>query len=255
HAGMSSSVGLLLATPGHFAEGYFGLIPMSKTVFSAFNLILVAATIIAWTITAVRLQPSSDETVSAPKELRETLAAEFAEDEAARKAKTDGLKTGRSPVEIIENSRWVNMLIGTLGLVYCVLYFSSLEEGILNGLTLNSVNFIFIFVGVLMHGTPKALLTAARTGGTFVWGILLQFPFYAGILGLIVASGLSERIANFFAAIANEFTYPIFVYWYSGVLNFFVPSGGSKFALEAPYLGEAAQALNVPLDLTALAYI
>ncbi|GAA4513989.1 short-chain fatty acid transporter [Brevibacterium yomogidense] len=255
HAGMSSSVGLLLATPGHFAEDYFGLIPMSQTVFSPFSLILVAATIIAWTITAVRLQPSPSETVSAPRELRETLAAEFAEDEAARKTKSDAVKAGRSPVEIIENSRWVNMLVGILGLVYCVLYFSSLEDGILNGLTLNSVNFIFIFVGVLMHGTPKALLTAARTGGTFVWGILLQFPFYAGILGMIVASGLSERIANFFAAIANEFTYPIFVYWYSGILNFFVPSGGSKFALEAPYLGEAAQALNVPLDLTAIAYI
>lgn len=255
HAGMSSSVGLLLATPGHFAEDYFGLIPMSETVFSPFNLILVVITIIAWTITAIRLQPSPDDTMSAPQELRDSLAAEFEEEEAARKSKSDAVKTKRTPVEMIENSRWVNMSIGTLGLIYCVLYFNSLEDGILNGLTLNSVNFIFIFVGVLMHGTPMALLTAARTGGTFVWGILLQFPFYAGILGMIVASGLSERIASFFASIANEFTYPVFVYWYSGILNFFVPSGGSKFALEAPYLGEAAQVLNVPLDLTAIAYI
>lgn len=120
---------------------------------------------------------------------------------------------------------------------------------------MNIVNFIFIFVGILLHGTPKALLTAARTGGTFVWGILLQFPFYAGIMGMIVASGLSERIANGFAAIANEYTYPLFVYWYSGILNFFVPSGGSKFAIEAPYIGDAAQTLNVALDLTTVAYI
>lgn len=253
HAGLSSSAGLLVATPGHFAEEYFGIIPMSATVFSPFNLILVAVTIIAWTITAIRLQPAPGETVSPPEELREKLAAEFAEEEAAREASTQ--KGKRTPVEVIENARWVNYSIGGLGLLYIVLYFSSLEDGLLNGLTLNSVNFIFIFVGILLHGTPKALLTAAQTGGTFVWGILLQFPFYAGILGMIVASGLSERIASWFAAIANEHTYPLFVYWYSGILNFFVPSGGSKFAIEAPYLGEAANNLGVSLDLTTVAYI
>lgn len=252
HAGLSSSAGLLLATPGHFAEDYFGIIPMGQTVFSPFNLVLVGITIVAWAITAVLLQPAPSATVSAPDELRDRLAAEFEEEKAARQTATDRKRT---PVEIIEDSRWINYTIGILGLLYVVLYFSSLEDGILNGLTLDSVNFIFIFVGILMHGTPKALLTAARTGGTFVWGILLQFPFYAGILGMIVASGLSERIAFWFASIANDKTYPLFVYWYSGILNFFVPSGGSKFSIEAPYLGEASKALGVPLDLTAVAYI
>lgn len=253
HAGMSSSAGLLVATPGHFAEEYFGVIPMSQTVFSPFNLILVAVTIIAWTLTAMRLQPGQEETFRPPAELRAQLAAEFDLEESARKKSQEAGK--RTPVEIIENSRWINMTIGVLGLIYVVLYFTSLEDGILNGLTLNSVNFIFIFVGILMHGTPKALLTAAQTGGTFVWGIILQFPFYAGILGMIVASGLSERIASAFAAVATQQTYPVFVYWYSAILNFFVPSGGSKFAIEASYLGEASQSLNVPLDLTTVAYI
>lgn len=253
HAGMSSSAGLLVATPGHFAEEYFGIIPMSQTVFSPFNLILVAVTIIAWTLTAMRLQPRQEETFRPPADLRAQLAAEFELEESARKKSQEAGK--RTPVEIIENSRWINMTIGVLGLIYVVLYFTSLEDGILNGLTLNSVNFIFIFVGILMHGTPKALLTAAQTGGTFVWGIILQFPFYAGILGMIVASGLSERIASAFAAVATQHTYPVFVYWYSAILNFFVPSGGSKFAIEASYLGEAAQSLNVPLDLTTVAYI
>lgn len=253
HAGLSSSAGLLVATPGHFAEDYFGVIPMSETVFSPFNLILVVVTIVAWTITAVRLQPPSDKTVSPPQVLRDKLAAEFRQEDEARRANRNHGR--RSPVEMIENSRWVNITIGALGLVYIVIYFSSLEGGILQGLTLNSVNFIFIFLGILMHGTPKALLTAAQTGGTFVWGILLQFPFYAGIMGMIVATGLSERIASGFAAIATQHTYPVFLYWYSGILNFFVPSGGSKFAIEAPYLGEAAQTLNVPLDLTTIAYM
>ncbi|GAA1685822.1 short-chain fatty acid transporter [Mycolicibacterium murale] len=253
HAGLSSSAGLLVATPGHFAEEYFGIIPMSQTVFSPFNLALVAITIVAWTITAVVLQPSPQDTVSAPEEVRAQIVSEFeSEREAQREAATE---VPRTPAEIIENSRWINGTIGVLGLAYIVLYFGSLEGGILQGLTLNSVNFIFLFLGILMHGTPKALLTAAQTGGSFVWGVLLQFPFYAGILGMLVASGLSERLASWFQAIANEHTYPLFIYWYSGIVNFFVPSGGSKFAIEAPYIGEAAQALNVPLDLTVVAYI
>ncbi|MDP3894199.1 TIGR00366 family protein, partial [Nocardioides sp.] len=78
---------------------------------------------------------------------------------------------------------------------------------------------------------------------------------YAGILGMIVATGLSEKIAGAFSAVANDHTYPLFVYWYSAALNFLVPSGGSKFAVEAPYLAEAAQTLNVPLDLTVVAYM
>lgn len=253
HAGLSSSAGLLVATPGHFAEEYFGIIPMSETVFSPFNLALVAITIVAWTITAVVLQPTPRDTVSAPEEVRAQIVSEFeTEREAQREASTE---VSRTPAEIIENSRWINGSIGVLGLAYIVLYFGSLEGGLLQGLTLNSVNFIFLFLGILMHGTPKALLTAAQTGGSFVWGVLLQFPFYAGILGMLVASGLSERLASWFQAIANEHTYPLFVYWYSGIVNFFVPSGGSKFAIEAPYIGEAAQALNVPLDLTVVAYI
>ncbi|MEQ3550229.1 TIGR00366 family protein [Pseudonocardia nematodicida] len=254
HAGLSSSAGLLVATPGHFAEEYFGIIPMTATVFSPFNLVLVLITVVAWTITAIALQPSPSETVSPPPEVREKIVAELEKEEQAAR-RTAPAEGRRTPVEIIENSRWVNGTIGVLGLVYIVLYFAALDGGILDGLTLNSVNFIFLFVGILLHGTPKSLLGAAQTGGTFVWGVLLQFPFYAGILGMIVATGLSERIASWFQAISNEFTYPLFIYWYSGILNFFVPSGGSKFAIEAPYLGEASQALGVSLELTTVAYI
>ncbi|SMY04356.1 short-chain fatty acids transporter [Brevibacterium aurantiacum] len=253
HAGLSSSAGLLVATPGHFAEEHFGVIPMSQTVFSPFNLTLVLITIIAWTITAVVLQPRPADTFSPPVALQEKMAAEFEADREARVAAK--LEGKRSPVEILENSRWVNGTIGVLGLIYIFMYFSTLDGGVLQGLTLNSVNFIFLFLGILMHGTPKALLTAAQTGGTFVWGVLLQFPFYAGILGMILVSGLSERIANAFASIATEHTFPVLIYWYSAILNFFVPSGGSKFAIEAPYIGEAAQAVGTPLDLTTVAYI
>lgn len=141
-------------------------------------------------------------------------------------------------------------MIGGIGLVYLVVHFAGLEEGVLSGITLNTVNFMFLFIGILLHGTPASLLKQAERGGSFVWGIIIQFPFYAGILGIITATGFSERIAGWFTAIANEHTFPLVTYWYSGLVNLFVPSGGSKFVIEAPYIAEAAQSLGVSPELT-----
>ncbi|MDP3894241.1 TIGR00366 family protein, partial [Nocardioides sp.] len=170
HAGLSSSAGLLVATPGHFAEGYFGIIPTGDTIFSPFNLILVAVTIVAWTMTAILLHPSEAETVRPPAAIRQALAEELT---ASGHTGPDAIGSPepapadrRSPVQVIENSPWVNGTIGVAGLAYVLVYFGGLEGSALNGLTLNSVNFIFLFIGILLHGTPKSLLTAAEKGGS-----------------------------------------------------------------------------------------
>ena len=245
HAGLSASSPLLVATPGHFAEDYFGVIPVTETIFSAFNLIMVLVAVLIWVAMAPLLHPRADKVVPPPAEVLESDAAD--EDEVVDRAEL-------TPAQRIENSIWLNMVIGIGGLIYLVLYFGSLEEGLLSGITLNTVNFIFLFLGILLHGTPRSLLRAAERGGGFMWGVVIQFPFYAGILGMITATGFSERIADWFTSIANEQTFPLLVYWYSGILNFFVPSGGSKFAIEASYLADAAERVGVPFDLTVLAY-
>ena len=95
------------------------------------------------------------------------------------------------------------MIIGGFWLIYLVLYFTGLEEGVLSGITLNTVNFVFLFISILLHGMLASLLRQAERGGSFAWGIIIQFPFYAGILGIITATGFSERIAGWFTAIAN----------------------------------------------------
>ena len=84
--------------------------------------------------------------------------------------------------------------------------------------------------------------------------MILQFPFYAGIFGIIQYSGLQDVIGGWFVAIANDKTYPAIIYWYSGILNYFVPSGGSKWAIEAPYVVQAAATLKVPQSLNVLTY-
>ena len=97
-------------------------------------------------------------------------------------------------------------------------------------------------------------LKAAKEAGGFIWGVVLQFPFYAGIFGIIQYSGLQDVIAGWFVAIATPQTYPAIIYWYSGILNYFVPSGGSKWAIEAPYIMTAGKTLGVSPQLTVIAY-
>jgi short-chain fatty acids transporter len=91
-------------------------------------------------------------------------------------------------------------------------------------------------------------------GGSFIWGVVIQFPFYAGIFGIIKFSGLADVMGDWFTAIASKETYPFIVVWYSGFLNYIVPSGGSKWAIEAPYIMTAAKNLGVSSPVTVIAY-
>jgi len=243
HAGLSASMPLLVATPGHFMEAELGVIPVTRTLFHPLNLGLVAATVVVLTALAVRLQPAAG---AEPLVDWERVPPEALRDEAAAPA---GVRP--SPAQRLEQSRAVNLLVGAAGTVWLVAWFGA--KG-LQGINLNTVNFAFLMLGVLLHGRPARLLAAAEQGGRYVWGVILQFPFYAGIFGIIKESKLQDVIAGWFTSISHAQSYPLFVLWYSGVLNYVIPSGGSKWAIEAPYVVKAAHDVGASMDLTVLAY-
>jgi short-chain fatty acids transporter len=120
--------------------------------------------------------------------------------------------------------------------------------------TINSYNAVFLVAALLLHGRPLSFLRACRQGVDAAWGIIIQFPFYAGIFGLMQNTGLGQWIGQLFAELSSQATYPTVVYLYSAVMNLFVPSAGSKWLIEAPYLIPAAQALDVGVITTLLAY-
>ena len=102
-------------------------------------------------------------------------------------------------------------------------------------------------MGFLLHGTPARLMRAVQDATPAVWGVILQFPFYAGIAGIITGTHLNEQLADVFVRVSTPATFPPLVALYSAVLGVFVPSGGSKWVIEAPYVMEAAHALKVHL--------
>ena len=121
-------------------------------------------------------------------------------------------------------------------------------------LTLDVLNFTFLTLAVLLHPNVASLVAAGDQGARLLAGVVLQFPLYAGMYGVIEGSGLAQVIGQAIARSATPESLPAIVYWYSSVLNYFVPSGGSKWAVEAPFIIDAASRVGVGLDRVVLAY-
>src|SRR6202163_909861 len=250
HAGLSGSAPLLMATPKNFMEAQVGLIPVSMTTFSSFNLTLTAGIVTVMTLPVLRLSPQADRVRTSHYIL--TGPPVSADGEATPDLHPDrgDRKAGRSLARTIEHSYTLNLVMGLLGLAA----FGSAYAGAGFRVSLNIFNFAFLFLALLLHPSPASFSAAASRGATYLHGIIIQFPLYAGIYGLIHYSGLAETIGHWFVSIAGTHTFPIIVYWYSGILSYFIPSGGSKWAAEAPYILSAATALGVPARQAILAY-
>jgi short-chain fatty acids transporter len=242
HSGLSASAPLLVATPKHFLEKEIGIIPITETIFHPFNLLLALAVLVALVIAGPLMHPRKEETFEADPELIK---------EAGFEAPAKPKPADMTPALWVEHSPIINIIVAASGIIWLVWYFGKNGWA---GINLDVVNFVFLVIGILLHWTPASFLKAAMEGGSFIWGVVVQFPFYAGIFGIIKFSGLAEVMGDWFTAIATKETYPFVVMWYSGILNYIVPSGGAKWAVEAPYIMAAGKTLGVSGPMTVIAY-
>jgi short-chain fatty acids transporter len=245
HAGLSGSVPLALASGSNLdavtAGAVMEAIGTSETIFSSMNLIILLAMLITIPLLNKAMHPSAEDVIAIPAKLLE-------------KDNVDDDFIPSTPAEKLEHSPWINRLLALLGGVYIVGYF--MKNGF--ALNLNIVNFIFLFTAILLHGTPAKLIKAVADGTKNTTGILLQFPFYAGIMGMMVAKGpegisLAGAMSDMFVSISNEYTFPLFTFISAGLVNFFVPSGGGQWAVQAPIMMPAGLELGVPAAKTAMA--
>ena len=239
HAGLSGSVPLLMATPGHFLEGTTGLVPLDATTFSAFNLTLTVVVFVVSAAAVWVMHPAPSAALSVRPENLASLE-QFTPPAAP---------SARSFAAWCDHARLPASALGLAGLAWLVGYVAA---G--GGLTLDVLNFAFLMAAVLLHGRLASVMAAGEQGARLVAGVLLQFPLYAGMYGVIEGTGLARVLGDAIARSASADTLPLALYWYSSVLNYFVPSGGSKWAVEAPFLIDAAARLGVGLDRVVLAY-
>ncbi len=235
--GLSFSEALLVNTPGHFLEAEIGLIPYSQTTFSPMLLVpTILCGLLILPLLIKLIHPEEKDV----QEMDPALLAKFQEADKAEEGLPKEVKP--SIAERLDNSPVINLVVGIMGLVYIVYWFAT--QGF--NLTLNMFNFTLLFLGIILHWTPKHLLKSFEEGVKASYGIVLQFPFYAGIQGMMVGSGLIVIIAGWFTAISTKFTFPILTYISTAIVNLFVPSSGGIFMVQGPVMVKAGAALGVP---------
>ena len=244
HGGLSGSIPLLIATPGHFMEEEMGIISVTETMFSSFNLFIVFVLLITLPFLN-RLLLKSREGLEIQNPVIDFTEADTVEDEKEAENEQESIVFS----DRLENSKIISIIIGLLGMIYVVYHFYS------NGfdLNINIVNFTMLFLGLLLHRTPRRFLRSVSHAVKNAGGIIVQFPFYAGIMGMMVASGLSDAMSLWFVSISNEFTYPLFAFLSAGIVNFFVPSGGGQWAVQGPIMIPAGIEIGVDSAKTAMA--
>ena len=234
--GLSSSAALLMATKGSIPPALLkisGVIPLADTLFTWQNLVMIVVLLVLSVWICYASTPTADKAKTV-----EMAGITYKEE-------NEDIGTPQTPGEKLEFSPALTLVIVALGAVYLYDVFST--KGGLAALDLNTYNFMFLIAGMLLHWTPRSFLRAAAKSVPMTGGVLLQFPLYAGIFGVLMGSGLNEVLAKFFVSISTQETLPLVGGIYSAILGLFLPSGGGKWVVEAPYLLQAANELKVNL--------
>lgn len=243
HGGLSGSIPLTIASEtGLVATGgaLSTPIPTSETIFSPLNLAIVISILILMPIVTRAMHPTPDKTI--------TIDPSLLHDEPLKEYEI------KTPADKLEHSKILWLILLAFGFIYIVYYFS--ENGF--NLSLDIVNMIFLFAGILLHGDLRRYIDAISEATAGASGIILQFPFYAGIMGMMTgavegATPLAGVISTAFVNMSNEHTFPLFSFLSAGIVNIFVPSGGGQWAVQGPIMMPAGAELGVPAAKTALA--
>jgi short-chain fatty acids transporter len=241
--GFSSSAALLMATPGAIPTNLLkisGVIPLSQTLYLPQSMITALVLICSSLLVAYLSAPAHS-----------TKTAEWfgvTQEEETAPDKPGPATKG----EWLEYFPLLSIVIALIGFGYLTRVLAA--RGPLAALDLNSYNFLFLMAGLLLHWRPRSFTRAVNRAVPATSGVLIQFPFYGGIFGIVTMSPIARNMAHFFVRISSHGTFPLLVSLYSAILGMFVPSGGSKWIIEAPYVLQAAKDLHVHLGWVVQVY-
>ena len=236
---LSISAPLLVNTPDHFMQDQIGLIPLNETIWSPMHLSVVVFTLLAFLVLFWLMEPGSTDVKPVPDEKINELLPDIHDRETA----TDGGMANQSWADRLNHSLAFTVFIVALGGSYIIWRLGT--EGLINGLTLNTMNFTLLMVGIGLHGGLINYVNAIDEAISAAAQVVLQFPFYGGIQGIIVGTGLATLLVQSIVDVSTAGTYPFFVFLITGILNIFVPSAGGQYIVMAEILHGAGANLGV----------
>ena len=238
HAGLSGSIPLTISGGYTIGEETYQA-GMNQTVFHPMNLIMCGLILFVMPFVNYAMHPDEEHTITVDPALLEN--------------DVDRVYEIKTPADRIEHSKILWLIIVVAGFAWIIQYFMGVVKAggsVANALNLNVVNFIFLFLGLLMHGNLRRYVDAIGDAAGGSAGVLLQFPFYAGIMGMMVAKNadgvsLAGIISDFFVNISTDTTFPLWTFLSAGIVNFFVPSGGGQWAVQGPIVMPAAAKMGI----------
>jgi len=241
--GLSSSAALIMAAPASLPPSILqisGVIPLEQTLGLWQSMLIAAILILISMFIAYHSHPAA-------------AHARSIEDMGVKYERAT-IHTGKpeTPGEWLEYSPFLTLLISAFGVAYLVR--EMMDKGMSSLLELNHYIFAFLIMGLILHWRPRFFVQAVSAAVPSVAGVLVQYPLYAGIVKMMTESGLAKELAHFFVTVSTEHTFPVLVGIYSAVLGLFVPSGGGKWLIEAPYMLEAGKTLHVHLGWVVQTY-
>lgn len=251
HGGYSGAIPTLIATPDHFLADAMGVIPVTETIFAPSTYLIVLALALVIPVANVLMRPKAGEE---RKSIPESDVIESEEDlegtpESSREPVVTSPLTREdmTPAARFETSRIVPLVLGVLGVVYMLSYFIGGGP-----ITLNTVILTFFALGLLLTPSARAYSRTFQGGAKAAYGIIMQFPFYGGIMGMMIGTGMAADLASGFVAISSAETLPFWSFIGAGIVNMFVPSGGGQWAVQGPIMIAAAEALGADMAKVAM---
>ncbi|MCS2609647.1 short-chain fatty acid transporter [Halomonas dongshanensis] len=235
--GTTASIPLLMASEGNFMEDVVGVVPITETLYAWWNIALSVALLFLLYFVFSRIKPETNE-----------IKQYQGEPLNNRVEKVD--TRGMPWAEKLEHYRLPNLILALLPIGYLAINFHQLGFT----LNLNLVILIFLAIGLVLQPSPASLGAAVKEGILACRGIIIQFPLYAGIAGMVKVSGLADSMSAWFVEIATVHTFPIITFISAGIVNIFIPSGGGQWAIQGPIMLEAAQRLGADIPQTIMAF-
>jgi short-chain fatty acids transporter len=249
--GLSSSAAQLQANPASIPKSLLaitGVIPFTETIFMWQSFMVTAVLLVVSITIAISSAPGPNAAVTA-----EAMGIEISPEDAIT------VPPPQKPGEWLEHSPPLTIVLVLLAAGW-VFYEFSRQSAILAISNLNTYNFLFVMAGLLLHWRPKRFLAAVVKSVPATAGVLIQFPLYGAIASILTQAKngagltLSDQITHAFVSVSTQHLYPLVIGIYSAILGFFVPSGGGKWLLEAPYVMQAANDLKVHLGWAVQVY-
>ena len=237
HGGFSGSSTLSIAEGNHFLVDKIGVIDIGQTIFSDMNFWLSLCLVIAIP-TFLFWQSKSKKSVESIPNLPNSKFDQIALSEDSK----------------WDRNKWLGSIFGALLLLAASSQLIYSQSSAISQFNINFVNFLFFGLGMLFHGSLAGFVKAIERAVGASAGIIIQFPLYAGIMGLMKYSGLAADFATQLSSISTVNTFPILAFSSAAITNVFVPSGGGQWAVQGPVLMDAAMEIGVPIWKTVMAF-